>query len=217
VVSELLCSHGYKPGVALTTDYRTTFSGAFQTGALYKMNKSSVIFNVFMNIVLYAIFTVICYYIAWPPIWLSRVVNTHVADSKFGRGLPNIIRRAITVKRMEEELVVAVCFCGAAKTTSLGIPLAAAMWSPYSDLTVSLIQVPVLLYTIEQVFVAQFLVLVFKWWLKKAKGVDGDEESTVAEVQEQTGTSVEPAVDDEHCRGPNGDQRHVDVQGKGLS
>lgn len=61
---------------------------------------------------------------------------------------------------MEEE-TIAVCFCGAAKTTSLGIPLVAAMWAAADDLTRALIQIPVLLYTIEQVsqFLYNFIIL----------------------------------------------------------
>lgn len=72
--------------------------------------------------------------------------------------------------------MIAVCFCGAAKTTSLGIPLATAMWTQSDDLTRALIQIPVLLYTIEQVFMAQILVYVFKWYLRRAAKAEGDEE-----------------------------------------
>ncbi|KAK1974969.1 hypothetical protein LZ30DRAFT_738990 [Colletotrichum cereale] len=42
------------------------------------------------------------------------------------------------------------------------------MWSASDDLTRALIQIPVLLYTIEQVFMAQILVYVFKWYLRRA-------------------------------------------------
>ncbi|KAF3347460.1 hypothetical protein VdG2_04182 [Verticillium dahliae VDG2] len=75
-------------------------------------------------------------------------------------------------------LTVAVCFCGAAKTTSLGIPLVAAMWRDADDLTVALVQVPLLLYTIEQVFVAQGLVYFFRWYLDRppAEGEADDAE-----------------------------------------
>jgi sodium/bile acid cotransporter 7 len=52
---------------------------------------------------------------------------------------------------MSRRQTVAVCFCGAAKTTSLGIPLVTAMWRDADNLTRAYIQIPVLLYTIEQV------------------------------------------------------------------
>ncbi|KAI0433928.1 sodium bile acid symporter [Xylaria sp. FL1042] len=156
----------------------STFSGAFETGALTELPKSSVIFNVFLNIAEYLFFTVICYYIAYPPLALTTLLNAYIADSKIGSRLPDMLRRTITVKRMSRELVVAVCFCGAAKTTSVGIPLAAALWSKHDNFTISSIQVPVLLYTVEQVFIAQFLTIFFKWWLQRSKEQVTDVESS---------------------------------------
>ncbi|KAI0840630.1 hypothetical protein F5Y06DRAFT_294619 [Hypoxylon sp. FL0890] len=161
----------------------STFSGAFQTGALTALPKSSVIFNVFLNIAEYILFTAICYWIASPPEVMARLINGCVADSKLGLCLPGLIRRTLTVKRMPKELVVAVCFCGAAKTTSVGIPLAAAMWSQLDNFTISSIQVPVLLYTVEQVFIAQFFTIFFKWWLHRTNKSVVDAESTTTRDQ----------------------------------
>lgn len=155
----------------------STFSGAFETGALTRLPKSSVIFNVLINIAEYLLFTVICYYIAYPPKPVCRFMNGHIADSRVGSRLPGALRRAVTVKRMPKDLVVAVCFCGAAKTTSLGIPLTAAMWSRLDNLVISSIQVPVLLYTVEQVFVAQFLTIFFKSWSQRGGNQAADDES----------------------------------------
>ncbi|KAH7037827.1 putative sodium bile acid cotransporter [Microdochium trichocladiopsis] len=155
----------------------TTFSGAFQTGSLYALPTSSVVFNVFVNIAEYLFFTALCFYIANPPLWAVKHVNIHVADSKLGSKLPPAIRRGFTVKRMPRDQTIAVCFCGAAKTTSLGIPLIAAMWSQMDDFTISAIQVPVLLYTVEQVFVAQFFTIFFKNWLEKESKAASDVET----------------------------------------
>jgi solute carrier family 10 (sodium/bile acid cotransporter), member 7 len=68
---------------------------------------------------------------------------------------------------MSKEQTIAICFCGAAKTQSLGIPLIAAMWTHSDPLTMAYIQVPVVLYTMEQVFLAQGLVYFFKWYLRR--------------------------------------------------
>ncbi|OTA93317.1 hypothetical protein M434DRAFT_395730 [Hypoxylon sp. CO27-5] len=162
----------------------STFSGAFQTGALNTLPKSSVIFNVFLNIAEYILFTAICYWIASPSEVVTRLVNSYVADSKLGSYLPGSLRRALTVKKMPKELVIAVCFCGAAKTTSVGIPLVAAMWSQLDNFTISSIQVPVLLYTVEQVFIAQFFTIFFKWWLHRSKKAALDAESTTTREQQ---------------------------------
>jgi sodium/bile acid cotransporter 7 len=103
------------------------------------------------------------------------------------------VKRIVSVKKMSKEQTIAVCFCGAAKTTSLGIPLVTAIWTQADDLTRAFITIPVLLYTIEQVslgddtellilgyvveaadghvfdqvFMAQGLVYFFKWYLRR--------------------------------------------------
>lgn len=142
-----------------------------------------MIFNVFLNIAEYILFTAICFWIASPPEILVKLINPYVADSRLGSRLPKTIRRAITVKKMPKELVVAVCFCGAAKTTSVGIPLTSAMWSQLDNYTISSIQVPVLLYTVEQVFVAQFFTIFFKWWIHRNEKAVLDTESTATGEQ----------------------------------
>lgn len=106
-----------------------------------------------MNIALYLLFTVFCFYIARPPLRLACAVNPRLANSPFAeRRLPRFVRRILSVRRMNREQTVAVCFCGAAKTTSLGIPLSTAMWRDAPNLTRAYIQIPILLYTIEQVY-----------------------------------------------------------------
>lgn len=134
------------------TEARTTFSGAFKTGALFKISKPSLLFNIFMNIALYFIYTAICFFSARPPAFLADWINPLLAESKVAGRLPRMLRRALTIRRMPREQMIAVCFCGAAKTTSLGIPLVTAMWNASDDLTRAFIQIPVLLYTIEQVW-----------------------------------------------------------------
>ncbi|KAF4968245.1 hypothetical protein FSARC_4336 [Fusarium sarcochroum] len=152
----------------------STFSGAFGTGALKDLSTSNVLFLVFMNVALYALFTVICFFSARPPESLTRIVSA----SWLGRILPH----ALLPKRMSKEQTIAVCFCGAAKTTSLGIPLASSMWARADDLTRAYIQIPVLLYTIEQVFMAQGLVYVFRWYMRRGNKdrVDGETEQDTA-------------------------------------
>ncbi|KAM0246676.1 hypothetical protein ACHAP5_004613 [Fusarium lateritium] len=148
----------------------TTFSGAFGTGALKDLSTSNVLFLVFMNVGLYALFTAICFLLARPPESLVRLVSSSWLGSVF--------------KRMSKEQTIAVCFCGAAKTTSLGIPLVSSMWARADDLTRAYIQIPVLLYTIEQVFMAQGLVYVFRWYMRRGIKQHVEEET-------EQGTGVE--------------------------
>ncbi|KAJ3491281.1 hypothetical protein NLG97_g5621 [Lecanicillium saksenae] len=163
----------------------TTFSGAFETGAIFKISKPSVVWTIFMNIALYLLFTVICFLSARPPRALAQLINPMIADSKLGRRVPNFFRLIVTVRQMCIEETIAVCFCGAAKTTSLGIPLVAAMWAAADDLTRAFIQIPVLLYTIEQVFVAQLLVHVFKWYTRRMDKHQSDSETQVDTEHEE--------------------------------
>ncbi|ROW12607.1 hypothetical protein VMCG_00152 [Cytospora schulzeri] len=138
----------------------TTFSNAFETGAIYQIPKASIIFNVIMNIGLYGLFTTICFTMARPP---RRLVAAF--ERRFGA--TTWIPRFFRPKQMSKEQTIAVCFCGAAKTTSVGIPLVSAMWAQKDELTRASVTIPVMLYTMEQVFLAQGLVYVFRYYLRR--------------------------------------------------
>lgn len=135
------------------------------------MPKSSILFIVFMNIGLYMLFTLICFVLARPP---HDLVKKAIASRLATLSIPRSLRHFITPRQMTKEQAVAVCFCGAAKTTGVGIPLVAAMWASQDEMTRAYLQIPVLLYTMEQVFVAQGLVYVFKWYLKRSVHSDLD-------------------------------------------
>lgn len=128
-----------------------------------------------MNIGLYTLFTVICFVMARPP---HDLVKKAMSSRLASHSIPRPIRHFITPRQMSKEQAIAVCFCGAAKTTSVGIPLVAAMWSSLPTLKVAFLQIPVLLYTMEQVFLAQGLVYVFRWYMKRKAHSDLDTEST---------------------------------------
>lgn len=138
-----------------------------------------------MNIALYALFTVICFVLARPP---HDLVKRAIASRLATWSIPRRVRHFITPRQMSKEQAVAVCFCGAAKTTGVGIPLVAAMWAEQSDITRAYIAIPVLLYTIEQVFMAQVLVYIFKWYLKRDVHSDLDVESRRSGIYEVDGT-----------------------------
>lgn len=89
---------------------------------------------------------------------------------------------------MSRAQTVAICFCGAAKTQSLGIPLIAAMWTHTDALTTAYIEIPVVLYTMEQVFLAQGFVYLFRWYLRRER----DKGEPEAEIQQ--GDDVHPAI-----------------------
>ncbi|KAJ5611142.1 hypothetical protein N7510_007861 [Penicillium lagena] len=125
----------------------STFSSCFATGALQALSTQSVVFVVLFNIGLYIALTTVCFFSARPPRWLSS------------RGWSKPV-----FKPMLPEETIAVCFCGPAKSTALGIPLLYAMWAPLDLFTKSRTSVPVLLYTTEQICVAHFFVQIFRRW-----------------------------------------------------
>lgn len=117
-----------------------------------------------MNVVLYGLFTTICFTMARPPRRLVAALEGRLGDAAW---IPRAVRRVVTPRRMSKEQTIAVCFCGAAKTTSVGIPLVSAMWAQKDELTRAAVAIPVMLYTMEQVFLAQGLVYVFRHYLKR--------------------------------------------------
>ncbi|KAJ5812998.1 sodium bile acid cotransporter [Penicillium robsamsonii] len=124
-----------------------TFSSCFATGALQTLSAQSIVFVVLFNIILYITLTAVCFFCSRPPrIFSSRRWSKPI------------------FKRMSPEETIAVCFCGPAKSTALGIPLLYAMWQPVDLFLKAKTSVPVLLYTTEQICVAHFFVRLFRWW-----------------------------------------------------
>lgn len=86
---------------------------------------------------------------------------------------------------MSPEETIAVCFCGPAKSTALGIPLLYAMWAPVDLFTKAKTSVPVLLYTTEQICVAHFFVQLFRrWhaWMAEKQDVEQGGSAETAEI-----------------------------------
>lgn len=136
----------------LLTNTRVTFSSCFATGALKDLSTETVVFVVLFNIALYVFLTAVCFSLSRPP-------QSLCARAKIGRWH--------FLKQAPPEEAIAVCFCGPAKSTALGIPLLYAMWTPVDLFLKAKTSVPVLLYTTEQLFVAHFFVHAFQWWKQR--------------------------------------------------
>ncbi|KAL2011324.1 hypothetical protein VTN00DRAFT_4042 [Thermoascus crustaceus] len=125
----------------------TTFSSCFATRALESLSTQSIIFVVLFNIALYLFLTLVCFYASRPP----KILSSRPWSKRLFRQVP-------------PEETIAICFCGPAKTTGLGIPLLYAMWTSVDLFTKAKTSVPVLLYTTEQICVAHLMVYVFRRW-----------------------------------------------------
>ncbi|CAG8059697.1 unnamed protein product [Penicillium salamii] len=155
-----------------------TFSSCFATGALQSLSTQSVVFVVLFNIALYIVLTAVCFIGSRPPrIFGSRPWSKPI------------------FKRMSPEETIAVCFCGPAKSTALGIPLLYAMWKPIDLFTKAKTSVPVLLYTTEQICVAHFFVQLFKRWHAKILEKEHSDDNVPGSVEMET-TGVTGDVDE---------------------
>ncbi|KAJ5690679.1 hypothetical protein N7462_005071 [Penicillium macrosclerotiorum] len=162
----------------------TTFSSCFATGALQSLSAQSIIFVVLFNIALYIALTIISFFSSRPPKFLAH-----------HRWFEPIL------KRMPPEETIAVCFCSPAKSTALGLPLLYAMWAPVDLYTKAKTSVPVLLYTTEQICVAQFFVQLFRLWHariaeKEDPGQNGQEDIEIG-VAERTAESHGGVIQDQ--------------------
>ncbi|KAK6346507.1 hypothetical protein TWF696_006632 [Orbilia brochopaga] len=146
------------------------FSSCFATDSLQKMPKEFLIMVIFVNIGLYIFFVSLC-------VLVCRVRIPYPAfrlkDCSFYIG---------HLEKLDRKIFIAVCFCAPAKTTGLGLPMVTSMWTRYPEEMKAKVQIPVVLYTIEQIFIAQTLV----WWFnrKSRKGQQSDNQEAV--VREQT-------------------------------
>ncbi|KGO74299.1 putative sodium bile acid cotransporter [Penicillium italicum] len=143
-----------------------TFSSCFATGALQTLSAQSIVFVVLFNILLYITLTAVCFFCSRPP----RILSSR----RWSKPI---------FKRMSPEQTIAVCFCGPAKSTALGIPLLYAMWQPVDLFLKSKTSVPVLLYTTEQICVAHFFVQLFRWWHARTVEKEDTDVSTRDDIE----------------------------------
>ncbi|PGH15451.1 hypothetical protein AJ79_02428 [Helicocarpus griseus UAMH5409] len=185
----------------------SSFSTCFSTGALQSLSHETIILVTLINVVFYLFLTCITFILAYPPsAIISRAEPTTITTSTTTRAKLNSLCHSLLtnlIKRTPPPETIAICFCGPAKTTSLGIPMIYAMYSTKTDLQlVSKLSVPVILYTTEQIFCAHFMVYLFRRWGERRaeerdekEQMDGDDheggcESEAASARESTRTAV---------------------------
>jgi sodium/bile acid cotransporter 7 len=155
---------------------RCAFSTCFSTSALSDLSTPSILLTVFLNIGIYIFLTIICFAICRPPTPKS------------------LKHKKYTPRPIPPGETIAICFCGPAKTTGLGIPLLYAMYrstAPDDMLRNAKTSVAVILYTTEQIFCAHFMVQLFRRWKRKVElsgpvAESDDIRSTEAEMAERT-------------------------------
>ena len=81
---------------------------------------------------------------------------------------------------------------------ALGIPLLASMYPTASDMVRASVQIPVILYTAEQIFVGQFMVWYFRRWLARDRAKRAQQE--LEAEGENAGAGSQPDVDGRRLR-----------------
>ncbi|KAL1961156.1 hypothetical protein VTO42DRAFT_3101 [Malbranchea cinnamomea] len=152
-----------------------SFSTCFSTDALSSLSTPSILLTVFLNVALYLTFTVLCFTLCRPPKRLRT-------NRRFLRHILPPIPPGETI---------AICFCGPAKTTGLGIPLLYAMYKGGDMARNAKTSVPVILYTTEQIFCAHFMVRLFRRWLRRMEGKAGDRDREAGTAPEGEAASVD--------------------------
>ncbi|EEQ84395.2 solute carrier family 10 [Blastomyces dermatitidis ER-3] len=148
-----------------------SFSTCFATGALESLSHETIAFVTLFNVLFYISLTCVSFIIAYPPLSLipqAKPTTTRVVTPKKAK-LHFLLNAVLTrlIKQTPPLETIAICFCGPAKTTSLGIPMLYAMYPTIDLHLVAKLTVPVILYTTEQIFCAHFMVHLFKKWGKR--------------------------------------------------
>ncbi|KAI8064380.1 SBF-like CPA transporter family-domain-containing protein [Gongronella butleri] len=126
------------------------------TRAFYSLSAVDIVAIIFVDIGLYLVACAFCILVArlpWPftrwdePAWLEKW-------------------------RFSREDAVAIMYCGATKTVSMGIPLINVLYSSTSSGVVGVLSLPLLLYHISQLFLGNFQVPFLKKWIQHGKEED---------------------------------------------
>lgn len=135
-------------------------------------------FNIFINIVLCVSFTALSFYLCRPPAALTRL-------------------SPVIFKQLNKKETISILFCAPAKTQALGIPLISAMYATSDDMTRALLQVPMILYTAEQILVGQVLIALCQRWLAQDKAPDAEaatpDDRTIATTESKDAAEEEAA------------------------
>ncbi|OCF31664.1 sodium/bile acid cotransporter 7-B/bile acid cotransporter 7-B [Kwoniella heveanensis BCC8398] len=154
----------------------SVFSTQFQEKAFETVSTASIIFLVFVNLGLYAFFTLICVVLARLPFLPKSFdspslsdhsdVDVNVIDTAGTQKVP-IWRKTVSGMRFDKKVTTAICFCAAAKGMVVGAPTLSVLYGGFPEQERAILSIPLVLYQGQQVAIAQVLVYFFKKWNEK--------------------------------------------------
>ncbi|KAI7858453.1 SBF-like CPA transporter family-domain-containing protein [Circinella umbellata] len=145
----------------------SVFCDGVASNAFHRMSGVDIIAIIGVDIFMYLLGCSVCLAVARVP-WPSKLLSSPT---------PKLVKKW----RFSRQDAVAIMYCGATKTVSLGIPLINVLYSDKSLGMVGVLSLPLLMYHIIQLFIGNFQVPFLKRWIQKTlEDIDEDEQITMA-------------------------------------
>ncbi|KAG0743973.1 hypothetical protein G6F57_009211 [Rhizopus arrhizus] len=134
----------------------SVFCDGVASDAFHRTSGVDIVAIIFVDVFMYLFGCAVCLFVARLP-WPTKKVPKWVLRWRFTK-----------------KDSVAIMYCGATKTVSMGIPLINVLYSDTSYGIVGLLSLPLLMYHIFQLFIGNFQVAFLKKWIEKG---DNQEQS----------------------------------------
>ncbi|KAI9360568.1 SBF-like CPA transporter family-domain-containing protein [Pilaira anomala] len=154
----------------------SVFCDGVASDAFHQMNGIDIVAILFVDIFIYLFGCAVCLFFARLPYWPTKKEPNWVVRWRFSR-----------------KDSVAIMYCGATKTVSMGIPLINVLYSESSYGVVGILSLPLLMYHICQLFIGNFQVPLLKKWIEEDQ--EEEENNQVLPSQELVLTHVRKRID----------------------
>ncbi|KAK9451489.1 SBF-like CPA transporter family-domain-containing protein [Limtongia smithiae] len=146
----------------------TTFSSCFATGAFKATTPRTTALVLMQNMGIY-------WFLMGSTLFITRLSHRVHSSNKY-------IDKAIGFFRFNKADTIALCYIIPAKTPALGVPLINALYSNHTGITdevKEMLQIPIILYQIEQLSFSSLSIPVFRRWVRD------EEEAAKAQAEEE--------------------------------
>ncbi|EPB83830.1 hypothetical protein HMPREF1544_09404 [Mucor circinelloides 1006PhL] len=164
------CKFSIINSLALLCLVWSVFCDGVASDAFTKMTGVDIVAIIFVDIFMYLFGCAACLFVARLP-WPTRYVNEPKWVAKW---------------RFSRKDAVAIMYCGATKTVSMGIPLINVLYSDSSYGVVGVLSLPLLMYHICQLFIGNFQVPMLKKWIENDPVEDDISDNTEVLPREST-------------------------------
>ncbi|KAK9473479.1 SBF-like CPA transporter family-domain-containing protein [Dipodascopsis tothii] len=175
----------------------STFSTSFYTGAFSASTGVTKVLVIFQNIGVYFLFL-------FSSLFVSRA-------AWYVRPRNRVLDRILGFFRFNKADTIAICYVVPPKTPALGVPLINAMYASNAAVDVrtrQMMQIPLILYQIEQLVISQFSIPVFRRWVR-----DEEEAAALAAAEKAAEAGDGADADSEDGDGADGRPRGGDTAG----